>query len=90
MKILCLASCLLLCSCADYAITDPQGPGGAVLYVTKTGVVFSQDGYANWQREGVPATYFHRLKTGEWYISNLNYHAGNKIRDKAANPSPKP
>jgi hypothetical protein len=80
------ATSLILCSCAHEAVTVPTGPGGAVAYVTSTGVVFYQAGYDQWRREGVPADYFNPIPHDLFYISNIDWHAGNKIRIKGANP----
>jgi hypothetical protein len=77
-------ACFLLCSCAHEPITTLHGPGGALKYVSKTGVVFYPQGEALWIKEGVPASMFHQTKDGP-YLSNLEYHEADKIRQENAN-----
>lgn len=77
---------LALLSCAHDPITKPEGPGGSVIGVTSTGLIFTQSGHDLWLREGVPASYFTEVQPKKWYISEINWHAGNAIRLKKVNP----
>jgi hypothetical protein len=74
----------LLAGCVHEAVVQPTGPGGAVLYSTKTGLVFGTEGHLLWLREGVPSDFFTNVGPERWYISNVNWHQGNQIRLKAA------
>jgi hypothetical protein len=71
---------LILTGCAHLPVNERLGPGGALLYVTKAGLVFKDAGHTLWLREGVPASYFTHIGPGEWYINNIDWHAGNAMR----------
>jgi hypothetical protein len=75
---------VLVAGCAHEAVTQPTGPGGAVLYSTKTGLIFTEAGHSLWLREKVPASYFTQVGPGRWYINNVDWHSGNAIRLQAA------
>jgi hypothetical protein len=76
---------LLFSGCAHIPVTLPDGPGGAVVGVTKTGLIFTDSGHDLWLREGVPAAWFTPVTKGKWYISKIDWHAGNLIRLKGRN-----
>jgi hypothetical protein len=85
-NLLLIALTLVMAGCAHEAVTVPTGPGGAVSGITSTGVIFLEAGHDLWLSEGVPASYFTPLPHDRFYISDIDWHAGNKIRIKGANP----
>lgn len=85
LAILTIIALVILAGCAHEPVAELHGPGGALRFVTKTGVVFTDQGHALWLKEGVPANLFTMTKDG-WYMSSLEYHEGDKIRQANANP----
>jgi hypothetical protein len=77
---------LALTGCAHIPMTDPTGPPVSGIILTPTGQLWPQRLHDTWVREGVPASYFTREPRDMWYINDIDYHAGNAVRDRAANP----
>lgn len=80
-----LLAALVLTGCMHEAVTPVTGPAVEGVSVTKTGVIFPQSVRDRWLEEGVPASYFTALPHDRFYISNVEWHAGNQIRLDRAN-----
>lgn len=84
LSILCMAVYLQI-GCAHVPISEPTGSGGAIVSVDSTGITFNEQGKALWVSENVPASWFVATSQG-WHLTTLQWHQGNEIRLKRANP----
>ena len=82
-----ILACLLLTGCISYPTTELDGHGGVIVATDTTGCTFNDAGYALWQREGVPASFFTTTAQGH-HITNQLYHEANSIRYKVPAPAP--
>lgn len=72
-------------ACTHLAVTQPVGPGGAIVAADANGITFNDQGKALWVGEGVPAAWFVSTSQG-WHLTTLQWHEGNAIRLQRANP----